>query len=350
MLLAGSLEVGTADPVVGVLRYLYPDCTLDPDFDGGGFATHAIGQPGLELAAVAGVETARWFDLGFFRNRILVAITARDASLVPSAHLMRLQLDGTLDTGFGGGDGVADLATDRFASAFARAHDGRYLVAGMTSDGTGQGRGFVAKLDRDAVPDAGFGTAGEAIVDLPGSSADRFDALAVGPDGRIALAGDVDGASPVEEVAAVAVLRANGTLDTSFSGDGWTTWGRAGAERTDFRGAAFDGKGRLLLAGRASDPADPSDDEAFALRFGRYGGVDGSFGAAGQVYFAIDDVPQGEDMGTAAARAADGRLWIAGSTQVETAPGQSDYRPFVALLTNSLIFADGFERASTANW
>ncbi len=351
LVLGGSLRVGTADPVVAVLRYDYPACDLDESLDGNGFVTHATGVPGADLIVVGGVSTGRWFvPPGVFRNRILIPMGLSDNGQPRSAFLLRLREDGAIDTDFGGGDGSVEPVSERLPTAIARTLDSRWLVSGVTDDVSGF-RSFVFKIDHEGVLDADFGTAGETIVNLPSSSEDRLTQLAVGGDNRIAMAGRTnlsDGSFQTQ--GAVAVLRANGTLDTTFNGTGWKAWRRPGTDETLFLGVAFQGDKRLLVAGRADDPADFDDDEGLALRFLPGGAIDGSFGVAGWTLFDLDNAPLGEDMGVGVELATDGRVWLAGSTQVEVAPGETDYRPFVAMLQNRFLFADGFERGSTANW
>ena len=203
---------------------------------------------------------------------------------------------------------------------------------------------------RNGAPITAFGVGGETVVNLPNSSLDSLGQVAVGPDGRIALVGRTDLGSGFVEQGAAAVLSKNGALDLSFSGDGWTTWQHPGSDRTDFRAAAFQGDGKLLLAGRATDPLDDSDDEAFAIRLLANGGIEGEFGTSGVTWIELDDVAGGEELGAGIGLSTAGGIWLAGSTAVETTRGNLVYQPFAALLQNSYIFADGFERGTIGNW
>jgi uncharacterized delta-60 repeat protein len=351
LLLGGSLRVGTADPVVVVLRYVYPACDLDETLDGSGFAAHATGIQDAELIGVGGVSHGRWLvPPALFRNRILIPMGVSIDGQATSTYLLRLRDDGAVDTNFGGGDGSVELVPERYPTAIAGTHDGRWLVSGLTDDTSGL-RSFVFKIDHEGVLDADFGAAGETIVNLPSSSEDRLTYLAVGGDGRIAMTGRTDlSDGSFTTQAAVALLRADGTLDPSFNGTGWRVWRRPGTDETIFLGAAFQGDRRLVIAGRADDPANFDDDEGIALRLLPQGALDPTFATAGWRLFDLDNSALGEDMGVGVEILADGRIWLAGSTQVEVAPGDTDYKPFVALLRNRYLFADGFERGSTANW
>ena len=346
LLLGGSLEVGTADPVVVVLRYLYPDCTLDDTLDGNGVVYHAVPVAGSQLVNVGGVETARWFEPPFiFRNRIVLPITL-EVSFDRDLYWLRLLEDGSIDEEFGGGDGAVEVRSDRLGVRVARFGSGGYVISG-SKDEVGQ-QPFVLEIDRDGELMTGFGTAGEHLLQVPDSSS-QLDFLATGPDGRLAVGGRTSsGTDGFALNAWAAVLTAGGDLDTSFGGgDGWMLYRHGDADESVFRGAAFQGDRKLVLAGSSYDNVE---DDAFAVRLAANGSLDPTFGAGGRVDLSFDDDPVGEDLGTGVVVSGDGRLWIAGSTDVETAPGESDYRPFAALLENRYIFCDGFEAGTRSNW
>lgn len=352
LLLAHVRLSGDSKFSLGVLRYVYPACDLDETLGGDGYVVHAPALAGFSERYAAGLATARWliFPPSNYGRRILVAFTMQATNGSYSAFLLRLLHDGALDTGFGGGDGVAPVGDDWFATGIGRTPDARFVVAGQT--GGSDADTVVRRFDRDGALDPAFGNSGTARVDLTpsGGSEDALGAVSIGADGRIWLAGRTWSGSPADAVAAVAVLSAGGVLDPSFSGDGWRTFAIAGAPRTRFRAASAQGDGRVLVAGDFEDPATASDDEAFVARFTRAGALDSSFAAAGVRSFALDGVEAGEDLGTAVAIRPDGRLWVAGSTATDDGFGGTAYRPFVALLRNALIFADSFERGSIFAW
>jgi uncharacterized delta-60 repeat protein len=358
LLIAVAVDFG-AGTVLGVLRVLYPTCDLDGAFDGG-FATHALDLGPGGAMEIAGVAGARWYEpFPLQRRRVLVAIAKPgDGTFVRDTWLVRLLDDGQLDAGFGGGDGVAMIAPGRFARGMAAGLDGKFLIPGLIQAG-GDEDTFVLRIDRSGVPDPGFGTGGEAVVDYTpaGESYDDLARISVAPDGRIVLVGatDLDAQPGVFALrGAVAVLRANGTPDTSFSADGrtftaafgYSTWGTS---------AAMQGDGRILLSAWTQDgPSLPfgaggPDGFGHLLRFARHGPVDTTFGTDGRVDFDWDLVTDGADGAQGVALAEDGRIWIEGAVETPVSVG-TDQRVWIARLANSYLFADGFERGSTAGW
>ncbi|MBP1642680.1 MAG: hypothetical protein H6Q03_1349 [Acidobacteria bacterium] len=354
VLLAGvQFGPGTEHSLL-VARFLYPACALDGELDGDGVALHAPELAGYDGRFAGGVATAAWQVFPtIFTRRILIAYSARSGgSPVPDTFLLRLRDDGTLDTGFGGGDGLLLLAAERVPLELTPALDGSFLLLAVTDDAAFDADASVLRFDRDGALDAGFGSAGEARLDLSpsGSSTDAFSAIAVAPDGRIALGGRTDLDAATDWQGAVALLQANGQPDPGFSADGWRTFTVAGAQTTRARSVVVQGDGKLLVAGSHTDPADDGDDEGLVARFSRSGALDATFGSSGIRSLAFDHVPAGEDLATGVSVRPDGRIWVAGSTAVDDGFGDQHYRPYVARLVNSYVFADGFERGSRANW
>ena len=98
------------------------------------------------------------------------------------------------------------------------------MVAGR---GTAARRFCVARLRANGNLDTTFGTRGKRVISFGGDDEGAFGA-ALQPDGKIVLVGDSDFR------VAVARLNPNGSLDTTFSGDGkvlfsWGPIGRATA-------------------------------------------------------------------------------------------------------------------------
>lgn len=155
--------------------------------------------------------------------------------------------------------------------------NGRIVVAG---GGAAAGSFCVARLRTNGALDTTFGSGGKRVIDFGGDDEAVYGA-ALQPDGKIVLAG----ASDLR--VAVARLNPNGSLDTTFSGDGKkifsprstsaaTTSACDGAPgqrayprgRSSAGGAVvarlrtngtldpdFDGDGRLTLPGAAARPS-----------------------------------------------------------------------------------------------
>jgi uncharacterized delta-60 repeat protein len=156
---------------------------------------------------------------------------------------VRYNADGSLDTGFGGGDGIVTTsisAGDDKAHGLALQADGKIIVVGETS---GNGKDFaVLRYNADGSLDTLFG-GGDGIVttDFAGGSFDVAYRVVVQADGRIVVGG-ASGSGTTDF--AVARYLADGSLDTSFSGDGKQT--------VDLAGSVDEGFGLALDAPAAS--------------------------------------------------------------------------------------------------
>lgn len=208
----------------------------------------------------------------------------------------RYTADGTLDPEFGGGDGrvFTDFGGPDEARDVAVQPDGRIVAAGSSG-----GRVALARYNADGSPDTSFGGGDGQVSDdpAPGLPEEGGDgrALALQPDGRIVVGGQV-GATRFDFV--VLRYQANGTLDTSFGGDG--------IERTDFgayesvEGLAVQPDGRIVAAGGSSG--------RFALaRYLPSGTLDTGFDGDGRV------LTPGGEAADVALQPGDGRIVVAGN-------------------------------------
>ena len=135
--------------------------------------------------------------------------------------LARYLADGTLDTTFGFG---GTLRTDFFGAAdsartVALDTRGRIVVAGWALH-DGRADFALARYLADGTLDPSFDTDGRVTVDFNGLD-DRASSLALTDDDRIVLAGWTSGVQKFDM--AVAVLNEDGSLDTTFGGDGRAT-------------------------------------------------------------------------------------------------------------------------------
>ncbi len=113
--------------------------------------------------------------------------------------------------------------------------------------------------------DSSFDGDGVALIDFSGTE-DFADAVEVLPDGRILVGGSTNG---MQQILALALLDANGVLDTSFNDDGLFT-----TDPTEFgsgiKDLAVDTEGRLLALGSISP-------DLALLRLNTDGTLDASF-------------------------------------------------------------------------
>ncbi len=196
---------------------------------------------------------------------------------------------GDLDPAFGtGGRVVLSPALQSAASAAAVQADGKVVLAGTIDDQApppppppapyraqaSDADFFVARLTPDGNLDRGFGSAGvvRTPIDSGGAASDFAAAVAVGPDGRVVVAGltVVPGGTDFAFVR----YTPSGALDPTFSGDGVKTvhvGAFGGAE-----GVAVQPDGKVLAVG-------PGGDGFTVLRLRSNGDLDPTFGNGGVV-------------------------------------------------------------------
>jgi len=259
----------------------------DPDPNYGGF-----GQTLLPL--VPGNDTVVRSYLGFDQKLILVG--KRRVSGDDDILLVRLDADGTIDEGFGGGGAVVtDVANSDDVAEGAALDLAGFLVVGGWVQTAGNPNGVVLRYGGAGSLDAGFGTGGIASIDVGGAD-DRVRAVAVRPDRRIVAVGHSAGALLLVQ------LDDFGALDPTFGVGGTATPDpTGGADRA--WAATLLPDGRLVVAGEANG-------DVLVGRFSTAGTPDASFGTGG---FVIRDVG-GTDVGRDVRVRADGAVFVAGTT------------------------------------
>lgn len=325
----------------------------------------------------------------------------------PLFGLALLTPDGDFDPAFGAsltpgriGVGLPGGALEGITSA-ALTSTGKILVGGYGFQ-TGQSDvdGFVARFTEEGALDGSFSGDGIAwvAVDLGGNDGSRFDALVVQPDGKIVAIGPVERAGGDVDTAIVRLL-SGGALDPAFDGEANGN-GVVIFQLTDILGLALDDPenvvvqpdGRILFGGGTLDfehellrgffgrllpdgATDPTlavelvpediamsstdtllelqsdgkilfttcgEDDCTVRRYDSGGDeLDPEFGGDGVVTVAGT---VGVPITCFASTLAGGRLVLAGFAS------STDYEFFVARLQSELIFSDGFESDSAAEW
>ena len=236
-------------------------------------------------------------------GRILVAGYQPGAGGAQDVLLMRYRADGTLDTAFGRGGRVTVAAvsfggTTAQVWAMAVQADGAIVLAGQATVG-GVQYALVQRYLADGSLDSSFSGDGTALWgDV--SQFCEASAVAIDAQGRIVLGGTVSGAT------AVARVTADGMLDTAFGGGNGYAWVDAGLGADLVGALAIQSDGRILLGGSAGN------DHAL-VRWNDDGTLDAGFGSGGIVR---TDVAGGFDMIRALVVQDDGRILAGGySTQ-----------------------------------
>lgn len=295
-----------SDPIntrVAVVRF-NPDGTTDNTFGSGGTVTTRLGT---------GSSTAE--GVAVHAGGIVVAGTAETPENGKDFAVVRYNTNGTLDQGFGAGGVVTTSITphdDRVAD-IAILPGGQVLVAGTATTAPEEDGDFaVARYTSAGALDPTFGTAGVALASA-GPSWDEARAMAVYPDGEIAVAGassteDDDDFSMVR-------LRPEGSLDPTFGAGGRVmikmgpSWDRASAVAIQTSSLGAETGPKAVVAGVSATSA--GTDQALA-RLTMNGSLDPAFGSGGIVVrnFAMSD---SNDQADALAIQPDGKIVAAGS-------------------------------------
>ena len=246
-----------------------------------------------------------------FDDAFGVAVQA-DGKIVAAGHagfdrfaLARYNANGTLDTTFSGNGKVTtnfSRASD-LATGVAIAANGKIVAAGTAGSTEFSGKFALARYNPDGTLDTTFSGNGKATTDFTPGEQDVAFGVAIQTNGRIVAAGggDVGGVS-----FALARFMRNGTLDNTFSGDGkLTTNFTSGLDAA--HGVAIQADGKIVAAGHANL-------HRFALaRYNRNGSLDTTFSGNGKVVtnFTTKD-GFGDDFANGVAIQADGKIVAAG--------------------------------------
>jgi uncharacterized delta-60 repeat protein len=209
---------------------------------------------------------------------------------------------GELDQAFGeGGKVTTDLGRDEMATAVAVQNDGRIVVVGALWTKKNGVDFALVRYNYDGSRDSSFGLNGVAGLDFNGGY-DFAHGVAIQPDGKLVVAGEVDGAF------AVARFNSDGSLDMSFGAEGTVTTKFFDMSDPAFA-VALQPDGKIVLGGYAfSSIGDSLYDFALA-RYTSNGSLDASFGDGGKV---VTDFAKGIDILYALAVQEDGKILAAG--------------------------------------
>ena len=242
-----------------VIKRLNANGSLDTTFAGAGAGTAVVDFGATETvnAMVAQPDG----------KLVVVGSTGGDFAIV------RLNADGTPDTSFSGdGRQTVDFGGADEAIAVTIAADGKIVLAGRGGPGSDM---VITRLNTNGTVDTSFApaTSGEAFVDFGGT--DVGNGVALQADGKIVVIGTTSAVGSGDFAAAR--LTANGSLDSTFSGDGKVTAGYA-APNEQGLAVAIQQNGRILLSGTGD-----VNNDFVVTRLNPDGSGDTSFGTADTV-------------------------------------------------------------------
>ncbi len=273
-----------------ILFRFNPNGLADSTFGAGGMTSVEIGsggqitamrlQPDGRIVVAGQVFHASGGNGDFYVARYRTNGTP-DTSFGATGNFPNLTASVRID--FGGRDSASDLAIQS---------DGRIVLVG-TTEAKGGNAFAVARLSAGGLLDSTFGTGGRVTTSFvdgdTGSGGDRAHAVALQNDGRIVVAGQAEMHANIDRNDfALARYNSNGSLDTSFSGDGKVTtdFGLAtNASDTAFA-MLIEPNGRIVAVGYAGYTG--GDTRLGLARYDANGSLDTTFGSGGTV--AVADV------------------------------------------------------------
>ena len=275
-----------------------PDGTLDTSFSG----------DGRQRTNFAGGSQADAVALQSDGKIVVVGTTGE----FPRADLAlaRYNPNGSLDTSFSGdGKQTTDFGASEGARGVAIQGDGRIVVVGAACTETGPEEGVcdfaLARFFPNGSLDTTFSGDGKQTTDF-GTDSDSANGIALQADGKIVAVG-ARGVFTGTGDFALARYNASGSLDTSFSGDGKQTTEFGGEDRAN--GVALQGDGKIVAVGQGGNGSFP----AFALaRYNLNGSLDTSFSGDGKQ---TTDFGAESDAAAAVALRGDGGIVAVGRTE-----------------------------------
>jgi uncharacterized delta-60 repeat protein len=193
--------------------------------------------------------------------------------------LTRFDSDGTPDFSFGsGGTAITDFGGSALATGVAVQADGKIVTVGPGRSVDGFA---VARYNPDGSPDTSFSGDGKRVDNFSLDGIAQANDVAIQADGKIVVVGEVVFAGN-EGFAVARYDPDDGSLDSGFSGDGYTTAPVGGPETDDdARAVAIQPDGKIVAAGVALNP-DEGGSRGFALaRLDSDGDLDPSFSGDG---------------------------------------------------------------------
>ncbi len=234
-----------------------------------------------------------------FRTLLPVLISSTLLALAAPASAA----PGDLDPAFGSNGIVTTPVgpkTDKAVSV-ALQSDGKIVVAGYSFNGASDDFA-VARYNMNGTLDGSFGTGGIVTTSF-GAGNDHAHAVAIDASGNIVVGGYTFNGTNTDF--ALARYNTNGTLDSTFGGNGKVSTA-VGTGNDEINGLAIDASGNIVVGGQT---AVGTFNEFVVARYTSTGGLDGSFGSGGEV---LTDIGAGSDAANSVAIQPDGMILAGG--------------------------------------
>lgn len=269
-------------------RCLLSAGALDPTFGSGGVVSTTIGSATSWNGAAA---VAIYPNAGTANNGDIVAVgnavTGKHSGFpVDNFAVILYSPDGKLDPSFGNG---GELTTIVSSSGGSRANDvaiqadGKIVAAGYGYDASGNLAFTVVRYNLNGSLDTTFGgkTAGIVQTHMSRGSSDEAETLAIQPDGKIVVAGLTTPQGSSSSQFAVVRYNTNGSLDTTFNGSGMVV--------SHFTTGSASGNSRNAVD-LAIYPSTSPGDAGKIVEVGQLHNADGTYSVAVLRYNSKDSV------------------------------------------------------------
>lgn len=271
-----AMIAGDIDDHAGLLR-INADGSLDTTFGTGGIATD--GPKIDQIHDVVQLDSGKFLFAG-------EALITHGQDLI----VMRFNSNGTIDTSFGGGDGVVTVTfgADLFSRVAAMAVDAndRIVLVGNTREQFVSSIAVV-RLLANGTSDTTFSGDGKQILEgQTGTS------VAIQADGRILVGGYTRDTNLAPTGAFVYRLRANGSVDTTFDEDGKRDIAYSGTN-TELGTLLLQPSGKILVGG-ATTLVNTSSGAGLITRLNTDGSTDTTFGQSGTHFFGTEPADAGQ--------------------------------------------------------
>ena len=272
-LLSDDRIVVTSSPSLDDARHgvmvFTADGVLDRSFSADG--RHRVGNDGPNMDVWTTAVTVTSDD------KIVFVGTTPNNSWKYRMSVVRLDTDGSLDTSFHN-DGRRYInfpdGVDHLANAIVLSGN-KTIVGGSAAESWDRHDMGIARLTPNGSNHTEFAGTGRAYIDFGFGDSDVRELL-VQADGKIVAIGESQVFDNDDSVVVVR-LNTDGSLDTSFSGDGKFAHDFGTGSSFGWAGA-LDEDGRIVIAGQYNNGAN---DKAFVMRLTTAGELDTSFGTGG---------------------------------------------------------------------
>ena len=222
--------------------------------------------------------------------------------------IVRYKTDGSFDNTFNKNgklvEGLNRGSTSYTSSAVQQ--DGKIIAAGYTWNGNNYDF-IISRYNVDGIPDSSFSNDGKQITGFA-SGNDFANDVSIQSDGKIVVGGYTDNGST--SYFALARYNTDGSLDKTFSSDGKQTT-NFGFYAELGNSVAIQNDGKIIIAGSVFTGSNYDAVDFAVARYNTDGRLDNTFGKNGKQ---LTDLDSSDDFGSSVIIQDDGKILIAGRT------------------------------------